>query len=328
MQSGYKRKRKADYTNQPNKRSYPAPVPAPGSYLARTSAYPMYKYISPIAKKLTPGPNVKKTEYHAAISYPQYYINTPLGLGPDPDGADVASNITKGCLFPHIIEDARAQCLTLCGQGNTSTDRVGNAVDAKGIQLYIQYCNPIMQQAVLPAFNQQIYRPSIITNVDGNEVAVGTAQRVDNYLHAANFRIVVLMDKDFTGGKPPTVSQVFADGALSMGVTGKNYNNIYNTTCQLKPDATQRYLVLMNKMVAMDNNTVIKTIKKNIKLDGVEIRYNQGNANAAPQNGAQYTIWMFILSDVVNIDPDEPIENIERYCPTYSFTSRFRFMPK
>lgn len=327
-QTGYKRQRPAAYSNRDNRQGYPPKpqMPAQGSYLARTSAYPVYKYISPIAKKLTPGPNVKKTEYHANIVYPQIYATTPMSLGPDPVAADIPGVSRQTSLYPHLLPDARPQCLTLCSQGNSSTDRVGNAVDAKGIQLYVQICQAFFARVIPPVAEERVYRPDEISAALPPEV-VGDQMRNNQLQHPSNVRIVIMMDKDFTGGKPPTLRDVFATGVNAVCTPGAAQTETYNTTCQMKPDATQRYLVLMNKMVSMDGLTQYRTIKKNIKLDGVEIRYNQNNAAALPANCAQNTIWMWVLADVVAFDPNS-LDKLNQVCPTYSFTSRFRFMPK
>lgn len=305
----------------------------PGAYaqgpMNKTSSYPMYKYVSPIAKKLLPGPNVKKTEYHAVVNYPQSYPNTNLFGGPPEDGADVPATQIKGSLYPHIASDMRAQCLTMCSQGNSSSDRTGNAVDAKGIQLYVTLQPPpfTIYDDEDPAAPENIaiglYRPTGV----GNGPLVGYPP---SYLEGltCQFRVVVLLDKDFTGGIPPRLSEVFSDAALVTAVPGANYNNYYSTNCQLRPDATQRFLVVMNKMVTIPNIGGIKTIKKNIKLDGTEIRYVNGAAAALPINCAQNTLWLFVLCDWHHQNPLNPGVEPTITVPTYSYTSRFRFLPK
>jgi len=329
QRSGYKRQRnnQYDYPDRPQpKRRVMVPANPPGSYLARTSQFPMYKYVSPIAKKLTPGPNVKKTEYHAVIVYPQVYPATPLFGGPAPEVPDVPAQTIKGSLYPQALENMRAQCLTICGQGNSSTQRSGNAVDAKGIQLYVQIYPPNLCR--LNIENNRIdysgnWRPTGEDNGSTLAYNVNSLQSL-----AGQCRIIVLLDKDFTGGKPPTVSDIFADGCTSATVPGLNYNDSYNSTCQLKPDATQRYLVLMNKIVQNSPMGGIKTIKKNIKLDGVEIRYVQSDGTAAVTNCAQNTVWLFVLADQAYLQPSDPNEGLQDSLPTWTFTSRFRFMPK
>jgi len=304
------------YGNQPNK----------------TSAYPLYKYVSPVAKKLQPGPSVKKTEYHAVVNYPQIYAGTTLYGGPAPDVADVGYGEIKGVVYPHVSLNMRAQCLTMCAQGNSATDRTGNAVDAKGIQLYVTIKPPALHRtneagdaAVLPP--GQKFRPLGPAGQTGE--FMGELNSTLAAVQGAQARIVVLLDKDFTGGKPPRVSDVFTDGCFSGGIAGSNYNNVFTTNSQMRPDATQRFLTVMNKVVPISSMGNIKTIKKNIKLDGLEIRYTNGEGDAGPTFCAQNTLWLFVLVDWQTPEANEALPaTVTSYLPVYTFTSRFRFLPK
>lgn len=317
---------------------YPAAkrAPNPGMYNPvtsqnKTSQYPMYKYVSPIAKKLLPGPNVKKTEYHAVVNYPQIYPNTAYFGGPDPAGNDVAFAECKGSVYPHFFQNMRAQCLTMCAQGNSSTDRTGNAVDAKGIQLYVTIKPPALHHSAdngdLTYMQPGRFRPTGGNNELGDYM--GETPSALAPVQGAQARIVVILDKDFTGGKPPTVKDVFTDGCCVSGKVGSNYNNVYTTSSQIKSDATQRFLTIMNKIVPISSIGQVKTIKKNIKLDGLEIRYTNSNGAASPTNCAQNTIWMFILPDWQTPDANDAIpDDVINWMPVYTFTSRFRFLPK
>lgn len=329
-QAGAKRRRQNYYEPdlpQPKRQSNPGGY-AQGPTMNKTSSYPMYKYVSPVAKKLLPGPQVKKTEYHAVVNYPQKYENTLHFGGPDETEADVDPTIIRGALYPHISEDMRGQALTMCAQGNTSTDRTGNSVDAKGIQLYVTVNPPPYQLTNQAGAYQGLangqFRP---TGVADGEYLGYTPNGLP-YSTGAQARIIVLLDKDFTGGRPPTVKEVFSDGALATTNPGAGHNDLYTTNCQLRADATQRFLVVMNKLVPATSVGQVKTIKKNIKLDGTEIRYVNSNGQSKPQNCAQNTLWLFVLADWRPFNPDNPNEKIEDAVPTYTFTSRFRFMPK
>ena len=184
----------------------------------KTSQYPMYKYVSPIAKKLMPGPSVKKTEYHAVVNYPQTYGGTLFQGGPDPAADDVAYTTCKGLLYPHVTPNQRAQALTMCATGNSSTDRTGNAVDAKGIQLYVAIKPPVLHLVTdanesVPITASDTWR----SGGNGANPQLGEAQNGLLYAQSSQVRIVVLLDKDFTGGKPPRVTDVFTDGCFTGG---------------------------------------------------------------------------------------------------------------
>lgn len=288
----------------------------------------MYKYVSPIAKKLLPGPNVKKTEFHAVVNYPQIYAGTQFFGGPAADMADVEHTTRKCTLYPHISKDMRAQCLTMSGQGNTSDTRTGNSVDAKGLQLYLSI-NPPTYVGV-DAGGNYTGDPAIAARPTGTDNGV-LCKYIPNQLQTptgAQCRVVVLLDKDFTGGRPPTVGDVFTDAIQPADIPGVNRNDIYSTNCQLKPDATQRFLVVMNKIVPVNSLEQIRTVKKNIKLDGVEIRYVQSDGAQKPKNCAQNTLWLFVLADYRAFDASQPAEVIQNQLPTYTYTARFRFLPK
>lgn len=281
------------------------------------------RYYSKTAQTLMKSGNGPSTEFHARVIYPQAY------QGDHEQGTDPPSTPSvefKGSLLPHMFSHSMPQCLSFCTQGNGYSDRNALAVNMKGIQLVMTIRQPDHAPVDNGGNNKA---PLTLINPWKYDAPPQFSNGAPSFQNGVTFagagvRVIVLLDKTFTGGIPPTLGEIFEAGTVSHLPIGNNINNRYSPTCQMTPAATQRFIVLMNKIINPAKIVGTHTFKKNFKLDGIAQRYKDNGNDNLPSRTAQNTVWMFVLADPFSPyggdDQDQAI-----FMPTYTYTARFRW---